>query len=214
MSLKIHAFPISPRSFKVLAVANHLGLDYAFSLCNLAKGDQRTPEYQSININMKAPALEHDDFRLWESNAIIQYLATLKPEAGLLPKDERARADVTRWQFWESTTWDPACAIIVFERFVKGAFGGGGPDPAEVEKGLKKFNAAASILDAHLKNHTWVCGDQLTIADFALGSVLIMEQAVQLPTEVYAEIRRWGAQLKALPAWGATLAQQNVPAAA
>ena len=43
MSLKIHAFPLSPRGFKVLAVANHLSLDYEFCICDLTKGDQKNP---------------------------------------------------------------------------------------------------------------------------------------------------------------------------
>jgi glutathione S-transferase len=213
MKLKLHAFPLSPRSFKVLAVANHLGLEFDRVLCDLTKGAQRRPEYGAINPNHKAPALEDGDFKLWESNAIIQYLATLKPEVGLLPTNERARADVARWMFWEATTWDPAAAIIAFERGVKGVLGLGAPDPVEVEKGLQKFNAAAAILDAHLKGGKFVCGERLTLADFALGATLILEQMVQLPTENYAEIRRWGAELTALPAWRATLALQQRSAA-
>jgi glutathione S-transferase len=214
MKLKVHAFPLSPRSFKVLAVANHLGLEYELCFCDLTKGEQRRPEFGAVNPNHKAPALEDGEFKLWESNAMIQYLASLKPERGLLPKDERARADVARWMFWESTTWDPAVAILAFERVVKGLLGLGASDPAEIEKGLQKFNAAAAILDAHLKGRKFVCGDQMTIADFSLGAALILEQPAQLPTENYTEIKRWGAQLSALPAWQAALAAQKQPAAA
>jgi len=214
MKLKLHAFPLSPRSFKVLAVANHLGLEYDLMFCDLTKGEQRRPEFGAINPNHKLPALEDGDFKLWESNAIILYLAYLKPEGGLLPQDGRARADVAQWSFWESTTWDPACAILAFERAVKAILGLGAPDPVEVEKGLQKFNAAAAILDAHLKGRQFVCGERLTLADFALGSALILEQPAQLPLAPYAEIKRWRAQLAALPAWSATLALQTAPAAA
>ncbi len=209
MSLKLHVFPLSPRSFKVLSVANHLGIDYELKLVDLSKGDQARPEYAAININKKAPALEEDGYCLWESNAIIQYLASKKPESGLLPKDERARADVSRWQFWESTTFDPACAILIFERVVKGLFGRGGPDPAEVEKGLVRFNQAAAVLNEHLKGKPYLCGNHLTIADFAVGADLIMGVPAQLPLDAYPEIRRWYASLDALPAWKKTLAAQQ-----
>ncbi len=214
MRLKLHAFPMSPRSFKVLAVANHLGLDYDLVLCDLTKDEQRRPEFGAINPNHKAPALEDGDFKLWESNAIIQYLASLKPESGLLPADERARADVNRWMFWESTTWDPSVAILAFERGVKGLLGLGAPDPVEVEKGTQKVNAAFALLNAHLKDRDFVSCDRLTLADFALGSALVLEQMAQLPLGPYAEIKRWGAKLDALPGWQAAQKLRTPPAAA
>ena len=132
MRLKIHAFPASPRGFKALCFANHIGIDYEFVLCDLTKGAQRSPEFTALNLNQRMPVLEEEGWSLWESNAILQYLATKKPDAGMLPEDARGRADVSRWMFWESAHWDQACAVLVFERFVKGAFGLGAPDPKEV----------------------------------------------------------------------------------
>jgi len=209
MSLTLHAFPPSPRAFKVLVVAHYLGIDYKLVLCDLTKGDQKSATYTALNPNQKMPSLEDGDFSLWESNAICQYLANKKPEAGLFPADERARADVTRWQFWESTTWDPACAILVFERAVKKFFGGGAPDPVEVEKGLQRFHRAAGVLDGHLKGRKYVCGNQLTLADFSIGADLTMAEAAQFPLEKYGEIRRWSAMLAELPAWKKTRAMQT-----
>ncbi len=119
MSLTIHAFPLSPRSFKVLWCANHLGLDYEFKLVDFTKSAQNAPDYLTINPNGRAPAIEHDGFVLWESNAIVEYFASLKPEAGLLPQDTRGRVPIAKWLFWESAHWDPACAIFAFERVVK-----------------------------------------------------------------------------------------------
>jgi glutathione S-transferase len=205
----MHVFPPSPRAFKVLVVAHHLGLDYELALCDLTKGDQKSATYTAINPNQRMPSLEDGDFRLWESNAIIQYLATKKPESGLLPADERSRADVARWQFWESTTWDPACAILVFERVIKAFFGRGGPDPVEVEKGLERFHRAAKVLDAHLRGRTHICGNRLTLADFAIGADLTMAEPAQLPLEAYGEIRRWAGMLADLPAWQRTRAMQT-----
>ena len=211
MSMKLHVFPPSPRSFKVLVVAHHLGLDCELALCDLTKGQQKSAPYAAINPNQRVPALEDGELKLWESNAIIQDLAIRKPESGLLPTDERARADVTRWQFWESTTWDPACAILVYERAVKQFFGGGAPDPVEVEKGLQRFHRAAKVLDAHLHGRTYVCGNRLTLADFAIGADLTMAEPAQFPLEGYGEIRRWGALLADLPAWQRTRAMQAPP---
>lgn len=209
--MRLHVFPPSPRGFKVLAVAHQLGVEYDFVLCDLTKGAQKSAAYTALNPNQRMPSLEDGDFKLWESNAICQYLAMKKPEAGLLPTDERARADVARWQFWESTTWDPACATLAFERVVKGFFGGGAPDPVEVEKGLQKFHRAAGVLDGHLKGRQHVCGNRLTLADLCIGASLTMAEPAKFPLENYAEIRRWGAMLAELPAWKKTRAMQAPP---
>jgi len=56
-----HSIPPSPRAFKVLLVANHLGSDYEFCLCDLTKGAQKTDDYTALNPNQKMPALEDGD---------------------------------------------------------------------------------------------------------------------------------------------------------
>src|SRR5262249_27333213 len=116
MQIEIFAFPQSPRAFKVMAAANHLGLDWKLRPLDIMKGALATPEYTAMNPNRRMSTMKHGDYALWESNAILQYLALQKPEAGLLPLDEKKRLDVTRWQFWELAHWDSACAPLIFER--------------------------------------------------------------------------------------------------
>lgn len=209
--LKIHAFPPSPRAFKALAVVHHLNIDYEFQMVDLGKGEQSRPGFVAMNPNKRMPVLEENGFVLWESNAIVQYLATKKPESGLLPLEETARANVTRWQFWESTTFDPPLATLMFERVVKNLFGRGAPDPAEVEKGLKRFHQAATVLEGQLNRSAWVCGKELTVADFAIGSGLIYAAQAQLPLADYPNIQRWYGQLSKLPAWEKTLRMAMPP---
>ena len=133
--MKLHVAPPSPRAFKVLAVARHLELDFELCPVDLLNGAHLQPEFAALNPNKKMPVLEDDGFVLWESNAITQYLASKKPGGGLLPSDPRGRADVSRWQFWESAHWDPACATLIFERLLKKVFGQGDPAPSQVAKG-------------------------------------------------------------------------------
>ena len=213
MSLKLHAFPLSPRGFKVLAAANHLGLDYEFIMVNLGSGEQKRPEFLALNPNARMPVLEDDGFVLWESNAILQYLAAKKPDAGLLPMDERGRADVTRWLFWDSCHWDPACVIFIFENLVKQVLKMGAPDTAEIAKGEQRFHQFATVLEAQLASRKFICGDKPTIADFAIASPLNLAEQAKFPLEPYVNIRRWYGAVSALPAWQKTLAAAAPPAA-
>jgi glutathione S-transferase len=199
--INLHVFPPSPRAFKVLAVATHLGLEHNVRLVDLTKGEQDTPEFLALNPNGRMPVLEEDGFVLWESNAILQYLAAKKPESGLLPTDARGRADVTRWQCWDLAHWDPACSILIFETLVKKLLAIGEPDPAELAKGQERFKAVAGVLDGHLQDRKYITGDSVTVADFSIGAPLNLAHPAGIPFDEYPNIRRWYATLADLPAW-------------
>lgn len=88
MPIELYVFPPSPRAFKVLVVANHLARDYEMKLGDFRKGEHKSPQYSTLNPNMRMPTLKHGDYVLWESNAIQQYLAVQRPDSSVLPKDE------------------------------------------------------------------------------------------------------------------------------
>ncbi len=211
MTLKIHAFPLSPRSFKVLWAANHLGLDYELSLVDFSKGAQRTPAFVALNPNAKAPVIAHDSFVLWESNAILEYFAALKPQARLLPEEARARASVIKWLFWESAHWDPACVPFAVERVVKKLFGRGAEDPKEIERGTQLFAAVGTVLDGTLAKHRFIAGDALTVADIAIGASLCIAGQAAFPLEPYRNIHRWRGEIESLPSFTKTRAMQVAP---
>jgi glutathione S-transferase len=215
MTVELYVFPPSPRAFKVMAIANYLGIETTMRMIDLVKGDQKTPEYAALNPNMRMPTLKDGNYVLWESNAIGQYLAGKKPQSGLLPADEKGRLDVTRWQFWDLAHWDPTCATFIFEHVVKPiVLKSGEPDQAAIAKGAESFDRAAKVLDGQLKGRKFVTGDKLTLADFSLGASMNLADIAHYPVAPYAEIKRWHATLRALPAWQKTLAQCAMPAAA
>ncbi len=199
--MKVHVFPRSPRAIKVLAVAHHLDLDCEVRVLDPVAGDHQTPQFAALNPNKKMPVLEDDGFVLWESNAILQYLASKKSQSGLWPSDPRRQADVSRWQLWDMAHWDPTCAIFVFEHIVKKIFGQGDPDPAELAKGAESFHRYAGVLNGELRGRKWVTGSELTVADFSIGAGMIYAAAAHFPAGPYAEISRWYEALASLPAW-------------
>jgi glutathione S-transferase len=215
VTIELYVFPPSPRAFKVMAVANHLGIDWTPRMVDLVKGDQKTTEFAALNPNMRMPVLKDDDYVLWESNAIGQYLVGKKPESGLLPADEKGRLDVTRWQFWDLAHWDPTAAVFIFENVVKPmVLKSGEPDPVAIAKGSELFHRAAKVLDDQLKQNKYVTGDRLTLVDFSIGATMNLADMARFPVEPYREIMRWHGVLRALPGWQKTLAQCAIPAAA
>jgi glutathione S-transferase len=194
-----------------MAVANHLGLDWTLRIVDLTRGDQRQPDYASLNPNRRMPTLRQDDYVLWEANAIAQYLASLRPESGLLPADERARLDVTRWQFWDLAHLEPAYTPFIFENVVKKLVGAGEPDPSALARAAEPFHRTLHVLETHLQRNRYVTGGTLTLADFSLGAAFVHAAASRLPLDRYGEIQRWYADLAGLPSWQATLSLTNAP---
>jgi glutathione S-transferase len=207
--MKLYLFPAG-RAIGVLALKSHLGLECDVQTVDFLSGEQRTPEYLALNPNRKMPALEDDGFALWESNAILFYMAAKRPETGLWPGELRAQSDVVRWLAWESAHWDAeSCGMVSFEKASKAVLGLGPPDPAFIARGEQNFLRFAAVLNESLKGKTWLVGERLTIADFSVGGIVPMAEHMGLPIGDFPEIIRWYAGLKALPAWQETLATQS-----
>jgi glutathione S-transferase len=205
--MKLYVFPPSPRAMKVIALADHLQIEYETRLVDLTKGEQTKPEFTALNPNQRMPVLEDDGFVLWESNAILQYLASKKPAgAALWPSDPRRQADVSRWQYWEASHWAPACGILAFERLVKKLLGQGEADPAAVAKGEQEFRRTGAVLNACLKGRKWLTGNDPTLADFSVGPWISLAQIVHYPVAGFTEIARWYDAFAALPAMKKALA--------
>jgi len=159
------------------------------------------PSPRALNPNRKMPVLDDDGFILWESNAILFYLASKKPDSGLWPHDTKRQADVLRWLSWESSHWDAqACGTIGFERASKLVLRLGAPDPVQIAQGEMEFHRFAKVLNRHLSDRKWLIGDDLTIADFSVGAWLAVAQPLQVPVAKYTEILRWYDRLASLPA--------------
>ena len=62
MTIELYVFPPSPRAFKVMAVANHLGIDWTVRLIDLAQGEQQSPEFAALNPNMRMPVLKDGNY--------------------------------------------------------------------------------------------------------------------------------------------------------
>jgi glutathione S-transferase len=201
MIMRLYGFPPSPNTWKVRAVAAHIGLPLELEFVDLSKGQQQTPEYLALNPTGRAPVLVDGDFILWESNAIMQYLADRTPNR-LWPNDARARADIMRWQSWQLAHWDKeGCEPLIIERLVKKFLNLGTPEMAVVAKGMESFNREARVLDAHLAKQSYLVGTEVTLADFSVAAPLFYAKEAELPVAPYQHLRDWFARVSALPAW-------------
>jgi glutathione S-transferase len=202
--MKLYMNQMSPNVRRVRITAAVLGIELEEKKLDLAKGEQKNSAYLALNPNGAVPTLVDGDFVLTESRAIMQYLASKKPESGLLPRDEQARADVTRWQFWDSSHFSPQIGTVVFQRIFKPMMDMGEPDAGKVEESLANFRRFAAVLNKRLDGKQYVVGDSMTLADLTLASSLMYAKQAEVPLAEFPNIQAWFSRISDMDAWKKT----------
>src|SRR5688572_5773174 len=202
--MKLYVNLVSPNVRRARLTASVLGLSLEERALDFAKGEHKTPDYLRINPNGAVPTLVDGDFVLTESRAIMQYLAGKKPDAALFPADERLRADITHWQFWDSSHLSPQIGTFAFQRVIKKMFGMGEPDTAKLEEALTLFRRYAAVLDKHLDGKKFIVGDALTLADLTIASSLMYAKQSDVPVSEFPNIQAWFTRMCEMDAWKKT----------
>lgn len=202
--MKLYMNKLSPNVRRIRLAAAAAGIELEEQSLDFAKGEHKTPEYLALNPNGAIPTLVDGDFVLTESRAMMQYVASKKPESGLLPRDEAQRADVTRWQFWDASHFSPNAGAIAFERVFKAMLGLGEPDAAKINDALGSFRRFAKVLDQRLQGRSFVVGDKLTLADLTIASSLMYAKQAELPLSEFPNVEAWFGRITELDAWKKT----------
>lgn len=156
----------SSNVMKVLWAADELGLKYERLDAGMAFGVVDTPAYRAMNPNGRVPTYVDGDLVLWESNAIVRYLAATHSAGKLWPIEPGPRAQLDRWMDWQQTV-QTVSITPVFWGLIRTA--PADRDMKAVQAGVDAINAAMGILDAHLEGRAWIAGDAFTMADIPQG---------------------------------------------
>jgi glutathione S-transferase len=198
----LYTTPISANGRKVLAVAQQLKLSPEIKTINVYQGDGQTDEYRTINPFGKVPTLVDGNFILWESNAILQYMAEQYGNYHLSSKNPKTRADISRWMFWESCHWQPTISTILAGVVGHALVPHLVPAPTEnPDWTLPQFTVCANYLDAHLQERQFFVANELSIADFSIAGMMTYFHFGNFPFERFPHLRRWYQTIEKLDAW-------------
>jgi len=154
---------------QVLWTLAELELDYQRHSIGTQNGDLETEEYKSLNPNSKIPTIRDNGFVMWESHAIIRYLARQYGLGTLYPDDPQKAAMSDQWMTWSTDSFMGAF-FPVFWQLVR---------TEESERDYKKIAEMAKqsseilqILEDHLVKNNFVAGEQFTYGDIPLGVLI------------------------------------------
>jgi len=160
---------------KVLWALDELGLAYEREDWGLPLRDPNVPEFLALNPNGQIPVLVEGEFVLWESNAILIYLA--EREGRLLPEQLELRALALQWLAWQASELNPPWGYAVNALIRKTP---GYDDPAKVTESMAKWGGKMEILETALAGRDFI-GSGFSIADIALG--LSVHRWMAMPVE-------------------------------
>jgi glutathione S-transferase len=163
--LKILGRVTSSNTRKVLWALDELNLHYEREDWGLPNRDPNVPEFLSLNPNAQVPVFIENGFSLWESNAILLYLA--EREGMLLPDQLEQRALAFQWLSWQASDMNAQSGYAVRGLIRKAP---GFDDPAKIADAMKGWGSKLGILEQQLqKTGAFVAGETFSVADIAIG---------------------------------------------
>jgi glutathione S-transferase len=202
----VHSFPGSPFGRAVMATLEEKGASYR--LAPLAPGASRSPEHLARHPFGRVPALEHDGFSLYETQAILRYLDRVLPTPRLTPAEPKraARMDqvmnINDWYLFHGVG-----NVIVFHRVVGPRVMGLTPDEAAIEAAMQKARVVFNELARLLGEQSYFAGDTMSLADLMvappIGFFTLTPEWKELGAP-HANLVAWLARMEARPSMQAT----------
>jgi glutathione S-transferase len=202
MTMTLYEMQISPHARKVRLLASELGLKLDTVQVDPRTGETRSREFLARNPNGRVPTLDDDGFILYESPAIMKYLASKKPERGLSGKNAKSQALIDQWICWWVGGAEAAIDALAWELYIKpNILKTGGNDPGIMADAHARIDRFLPVLDKQLEGRDFILGD-LSLVDFLIGPRLDTSPAfLKFDISGYKNINAWLERLRAKPYW-------------
>lgn len=194
---RLYDYLPSGNSYKPRLLLSLLDIDYERIDIDIMKGETRTPEFLGKNPNGRIPALQLENGEvLWESNAILYYLA--RHGTPYLPTDPLPAAKVMQWMFFEQYSHEPFIAVA---RFILMHTDQDSPRRAEMEQKMTGGYAALDVMEQHLARNDYFVGNTMTIADIALYAYTHVADEGGFDLTGYPAINSWLGRIASTPGY-------------
>jgi glutathione S-transferase len=185
-----------------------LGIEHALVRVLTGEEQHRRPEFLQINPLGRLPAVKLEDGRvLTETAAVLQYIAALKPEAGLVPSEPWQRARCHEWLSLIGTTIHPAYALVLRpDRVIA--------EPSTHDALRKESRARFMELLRHCETRVpqegWLLGTELSVADAYLAVIVMWARFINVPLDELPRLKAWFGRVAARPAFRRTLQAEGL----
>ncbi|MEO1688540.1 MAG: glutathione S-transferase N-terminal domain-containing protein [Pseudomonadota bacterium] len=201
--IEFHYAP-TPNGWKVAIMLEECGLPYDLKAIRLAEGDQFKPEFLAISPNAKMPAILDpeppegfgvDPVPVFESGAILLYLAEKSGRFAPPPADRRARKALDEWLFWQAANQGPMGGQLSHFR----NYAPEGDKPYGFKRYHGEYDRNLGVLDARLEGREWIL-DDYSIADMMIFPWAFIAKPLGASLDAFPNVSAWRERMKARPA--------------
>ncbi len=189
--MKLYDFELSGNSYRVRLLLSLLRLKHETVAMSLVKGEQREPWFLKLNPRGQVPTLDDDGTVVWDSMAILVYLARKYGGEKWLPVDAKEMAEVMQWlAVMENETLYGLGKARVICKF---------KFPGNLEDAQLLGRKALDVLEQRLAAHQWLALERVTIADIGCFPYVALASEGEIHLDAYPSVRSWIDRIKSLP---------------
>ncbi len=203
-SVKFYATPYSSNSEKVHFFLHELGINYDYQLIDLRRGEQHTADFQAINDHQRVPAIDWHGFKLFESQAILRYVAGKFDRLDWYPAQLEARARIDAMMDWINIHIGANLTAYTWESFFVHRLGLAS-NRERMIFAEKRLPRELQALERNLEKNIYMVGATPTLADVCLLPILSVAPLAGYDLTPYPRTWRWYELMTARPAWQAVL---------
>ena len=191
--MKLYSDPISGNSYKVRLFLSMLGLNYETIPVSLRNGEHLSEDFKLLNPRGQIPVLVDDGTAIWDSIAILVYLARQYGKGHWLPSDAVGEAKVMQWLAVSENELQyglaRARAVLKWQK------------PYDLTQCQAEAYAGITVMDQQLAQNEWLASNQPSIADIACYPHIALASEAQVCLETYPNVQRWLKQVESLPGY-------------
>jgi glutathione S-transferase len=186
---------------KVMWLIGELGLEHRHIPAGGEFGNLDTPEFAAMNPMRRVPVIDDGGTIVWESHAILRYLAARHGKGQFWSDDPPERSQADRWMDWSQTALQPDFLLGVFWAFYRT------PEPQRDWPAIRRKIARCAehfqLLDSVLADRPYLGGDALTLADIPAGTALYRYFELEIERPPVRHVEAWYRRLQERPAYRA-----------